>query len=222
MRGPCAGPGASAGRRHAPPGCFCAGTVFLYLLCGPSGGPSGGALVSGSGHLYPGQRQALGGKDRPASRCPAGAGAAGGSGGRGELQRPSEGLYRGGTPAGGVAVSPEEKMDHNPIRLPAQSRRQNRAHRGTLRLCRGSYGLCPPEGQVCPHAGGPAGAAVQPGLLYGEGAVLLYRGHGCGGAAAGEAGVPFAPGPASAPLPGDCSGEAGGATDPKRRSGGRL
>ena len=222
MRGPCAGPGASAGRRHAPPGCFCAGAVFLYLLCGPSGGPSSGALVSGSGHLHPGPWKALGRKDHPARGRPAAAGATGGSGRCRELRHSSEGLCRGGTPAGGPAVSPEEKMDYHPIGLPAQSRRQNRAHCGALRLCRGSYGLCQPEGQVCPPAGSSAGAAVQPGFLHGKRALLLHGSHGGSGTAAGKAGVPFPPGPARAPLPGDCSGEAGGTTDPERRSGGRL
>lgn len=49
------------------------------------------------------------GKTVPASGLPSGCWRCWRIWGRGELQRPSEGLCRGGTPAGGVAVSPEEK-----------------------------------------------------------------------------------------------------------------
>ena len=92
VRRPCAGPGAGAGRRHAPPGCFCTGAVFLHLLSGCSGDFAGGPVVSDSGYLYPGCRSALGGAKHPEAGSRRRFAFFGGPGRRGNLQRLEKGL----------------------------------------------------------------------------------------------------------------------------------
>ena len=90
------------------------GNGISVPLCGPSGGPFrwGFGIRFRTPLPWP---AASPGRERPSGKqMPSGCWRCWRIWGRGELQRPSEGLYRGGTPAGGVAVSPEEKNGSQP------------------------------------------------------------------------------------------------------------